>query len=630
MKRVPSFFTLIAISFWGINIGHPLFAILLAIFLETPNLFRIDVDFKYKAFQRSSFFSLVLLLIISYFYIKTNPLYIVGGVIKWSPLILFPIISTQIYSKERKTPIKALLLFAKDSGLRKDLLWLYLGLTLLASASGDSLLPYYYIYSYILVVLALFIVKPKRYSIFIWIIIVSFLSVVAFGVESGVSILHKKAVDKAVEWLVGGEHTNLWKTNSAIGDIGNLKESNRIIYRLKPKKGDLPKYLRRATYLLYNKNDWFTDRDKFSDIEENLCNHGYYPEGSFTLTGSFNKEELLSIPSETISIEENNSIFQKNSFYSIKRVGKSGYHNITINYNNNQYCDKAIQKKDFKIPRVELPAIDYVIDELGLKDIKDEKVVLSTLESFFQDKFTYSLKLIPKGRYETSLTRFLIGDRKGHCEYFATATTLILRRLGFVARYTIGYSVQEYSRLENQYIIRSRHGHAWVRVMTNDNHWINFDTTPYGWSDIESENFSIFYKIYDFFSWINYKFAKLGVWNMIKSNFIYILVVLTLLFIFLRRGSYKREEKLYSQYPLKGSIIIKIDKILFKKDVERDKTIPFLTWLNSLSQDDGDKIKRKKLFSIISKYYDLRFTSKLDKNNIESLKREIKDWKKII
>jgi type II secretory pathway component PulF len=117
---------------------------------------------------------------------------------------------------------------------------------------------------------------------------------------------------------------------------------------------------------------------------------------------------------------------------------------------------------------------------------------------------------------------------------------------------------------------------------------------------------------------------------MIKSNFIYILVILTLLFIFLRRGSYRREEKLYSQYPLKGSIIIKIDKILFKKSLERDKSVPFLTWLNSLSQDDGNKIEKKKLFSIISKYYDLRFTSKLDKKSIEKLKREIKDWKRMI
>jgi transglutaminase-like putative cysteine protease len=46
---------------------------------------------------------------------------------------------------------------------------------------------------------------------------------------------------------------------------------------------------------------------------------------------------------------------------------------------------------------------------------------------------------------ETPLARFLLRTRSGHCEYFATATVLLLRQLGIPARYAVGYAVHEAS-----------------------------------------------------------------------------------------------------------------------------------------------------------------------------------------
>ena len=43
----------------------------------------------------------------------------------------------------------------------------------------------------------------------------------------------------------------------------------------------------------------------------------------------------------------------------------------------------------------------------------------------------------------TKVAEFLLKTRAGHCEHFATATTMLLRAAGVPTRYAVGYSVQE-------------------------------------------------------------------------------------------------------------------------------------------------------------------------------------------
>ncbi|WP_199337633.1 MULTISPECIES: transglutaminase family protein [unclassified Nostoc] len=96
--------------------------------------------------------------------------------------------------------------------------------------------------------------------------------------------------------------------------------------------------------------------------------------------------------------------------------------------------------------------------------------------------------------------------RSGHCEYFATATTLLLRAVGIPARYVVGYSVHEFSSLENQYIVRSRHAHAWTMAYINGK-WQAFDTTPADWTNIENANASKLSFISDLWSFFSFKIS---------------------------------------------------------------------------------------------------------------------------
>ncbi|MEN8447674.1 MAG: transglutaminase-like domain-containing protein, partial [Cyanobacteria bacterium J06555_13] len=105
-----------------------------------------------------------------------------------------------------------------------------------------------------------------------------------------------------------------------------------------------------------------------------------------------------------------------------------------------------------------------------------------------------------------AVSDFLLNTQAGHCEYFASATALLLRGAGIPARYAVGYSAHEFSSLEGQYIVRSRDAHAWTLVYL-DNRWQILDTTPPDWSAQEQAMTSGLQSIPDFFSFLGFQLS---------------------------------------------------------------------------------------------------------------------------
>ncbi len=100
-----------------------------------------------------------------------------------------------------------------------------------------------------------------------------------------------------------------------------------------------------------------------------------------------------------------------------------------------------------------------------------------------------------------------MNSRAGHCEYFATATTLLLRAAGVPARYAVGYSVQEWGRLEQRYIVRARHAHSWTLAWV-DGAWRDVGTTPPVWADSEQHDASFFEPARDVWSFVTFLFSR--------------------------------------------------------------------------------------------------------------------------
>ncbi|HET9315968.1 MAG TPA: transglutaminaseTgpA domain-containing protein, partial [Vicinamibacteria bacterium] len=79
--------------------------------------------------------------------------------------------------------------------------------------------------------------------------------------------------------------------------------------------------------------------------------------------------------------------------------------------------------------------------------------------------YRYTLDVGPF-RTRDPLAEFLFDKRAGYCEYFATATVILLRLQGVPARYVKGVSVRPESSVGPHYVVRESDAHAWADVWT--------------------------------------------------------------------------------------------------------------------------------------------------------------------
>jgi transglutaminase-like putative cysteine protease len=97
------------------------------------------------------------------------------------------------------------------------------------------------------------------------------------------------------------------------------------------------------------------------------------------------------------------------------------------------------------------------------------------VEKFLRTEFRYSLEVVrPRG---DQISDFLLHNREGHCEYFATAAALLLRLGGVPTRYVTGYILTEQNPVDGSWLARNSHAHAWA---------IAYDERLQSWQVVEA------------------------------------------------------------------------------------------------------------------------------------------------
>lgn len=120
----------------------------------------------------------------------------------------------------------------------------------------------------------------------------------------------------------------------------------------------------------------------------------------------------------------------------------------------------------------------------------------AALENFLKTKYSYTLDLTGKPGKDP-LAHFLFETRAGHCEYFASAMTVMLRTLGIPSREVNGFLPGEYNDLGGDYIVRASDAHSWVEAYFPGDGWIVFDPTP----PAPAASMSLFKRISQFADW---------------------------------------------------------------------------------------------------------------------------------
>lgn len=107
-----------------------------------------------------------------------------------------------------------------------------------------------------------------------------------------------------------------------------------------------------------------------------------------------------------------------------------------------------------------------------------EKAV--ALRDWLRENFKYEQFSTPPPEGAESVDYFIFELKKGHCEYFASAMTVMARVAGLPSRVATGFSPGNYDVLSKSFSVYEYHAHAWSQVFIEGTGWLTFDATPPG------------------------------------------------------------------------------------------------------------------------------------------------------
>jgi protein-glutamine gamma-glutamyltransferase len=679
--------------FWGWQSGFLAVGALLAVALEGSRFVAARWDLADEDFHRVWNFCMLLILAAGIFAFGTNSgpggfgsllsgsAIAVGtkvglssertaiALLRWMPMLLFPLVAAQAFSAAESVPLTAVSIIlrwrrrrelkaghAVTPGTRVDLFYPYF-IVCLFSASiranrGDEV---FFWGQCVLLAWALWPLRSRRFGVVVW------LGVLMLAI--GIGNLSQNSLVRLEQQLNSYNAqllARLWRPRAdpgqratALGQIGHLKMSGRIVVRVIPAGGSPPLYLREASYQDFRRETWYSGRARnpFETIAHARTNENTWsllPDKTNNatvniacyLTGterqSRNPAGLLPLPTGCGQLDNLNAyLLHQNKTGAVLAEGP-GLVVFDAAYGPGATIDSPPTNLDFSVPTNERPALDQVIAEMKLPPLNHDRT-LQAVQGFFQNQFSYTTWLGPEKRPGTNTTplgQFLLHSRTGHCEYFASATVLLLRRLGIPARYAVGYAVHETAR--KGYVVRDRDAHAWCLAWNPEKQaWENFDTTPASWIAEEGKRATLMQKFSDFWSAVGFQFAKFR-WGRTewRRYFLWALVpVLALLLyqILFRHGRRRRRRTATADaadrmsWPGLDSEFYQLEKQLAERGVARLASEPLSDWLARALADPTLSDLRVPLQALLHLHYRYRFDPRgLDPTERKALEHEAK------
>jgi len=517
---------------WGWHNDLLLIACPLALLVELPRWVPWRWELSDRDFQRLADATTVGFLLLATYQFDARGASGIYGILLWLPVAMFPLTATQIYSTREYIDYTALFWSVRAAVARGkavdpggvDTRLAYL-VVCLVSASGGGAHPMFLLPSSAAVaVWVLWGNRPQRYSVAAWAGMAA--AALALCVLLQVSTLHARRFIEplAMAYLEDriAARGDPYRAYTAIGQIGKLKLSDRILLRVKPDgKGQKPSLLHQASYQTFARNMWVSRRSTFAELrssaEGTAWHIGESPEHMSVVTIAAylpNGKGLLAVPAGTHKVDNLpvDGVY-RNRLGALKVLQGPEVVNFRAHYRPYEGVDAAPEEADLVVPKAQRALFDGLAEGLGLDAGRDRDGV-ERVRRFFSRGFSYTLNLTAPRDEATPLEEFLLRSRSGHCEYYATSTVLLLRAAGIPARYATGYAVQEYSELEERYLVRRRHAHSWARAWVSGR-WRDIDTTPAVWTALESAEAPWWQSGYDLGSWLAFLFAE---WRWEESD----------------------------------------------------------------------------------------------------------------
>ena len=508
-----------AILFWGWQTDFWLVAVPIAAIVEAHRITALRWEFTLAQLNRISDFCTVFMLLPgAYFYFAVgNPRAIILMFV-WMPLILLPLVLAQAYGTRSEFDLSVMFWSLRKYPPRRmprvNLGYSYFMLWIVAASAANNRGALFYGGLVVFAGWALWAARPRGGSPARWGALFACAVLLGYGGNTGLSALQSWIEVAVPEWLnLAGARTNPYRSTTDIGHIGELKQSERILLRVisaSPAAG--PLLLHRASYDAYDAGNWIARNGAFATVDAAAGSTWFLQSGQgaaeltiFDYTLAPNP--VLSLPAGAAQIVIPGVIeLRVNALGTVQVERAPGFFDYRVTYDPGHPRDGAPIDLDKRVPRAEQKVFNDVAASIGIRDMDPEQA-LDKVKAYFAENFAYATYLKPPAGSHTPLAEFLLDTHKGHCEYFASATVLLLRTAGIPARYATGFSVQEFSTLEDAYIVRERHAHAWAKAYVNGG-WRDVDTTPPVWFAAEGADSPLWAPLTDLWSWARFRFAR--------------------------------------------------------------------------------------------------------------------------
>ena len=511
-------------ALWGMQTGYWIIAAAAAIVLEAPRAAALRWNVGQAHFNRLSDFCSVLVVVVGgYLYFTFGNPRALMLLFQWLPLLLLPLAAAQAWGNLREVDVAAFVWTLRRARAPEhfalNLGYPYVAVWVIAAAATNTSGPGFYAGFAALVAWGLWSARPRRYPLVLWILLLVTVAGAGYGAHHGLHSAQSWLEEVVPEWLGGGgTRTDPYRSRTDLGHIGELKMDDAIVMRVRPQGAvDRPLLLHRASYNYYFGGTWSARNAPLQILRAPqagapwMLTRDAAPGAARVTVFDYSPRgnPVLALPRGAVEISGIKPIGMKaNGLGTVQAELPPGYFSYVAALGPGIEA-AAPGDEDLRIPQNERTALGEIAGRLGLAGLTPAQAV-EGVKRFFADGFRYSTyEPLGTGRAYSAIGNFLLRTRAGHCEYFATATVLLLRAAGVPARYATGYSAQEYSRLEDAYIVRVRHSHAWVRAWV-DGAWIEIDTTPSVWAVTEANEAPWWAPLSDFWEWLRFRMSTIG------------------------------------------------------------------------------------------------------------------------